>query len=55
MKFNKEFGSIQPNFLDLADYAVQVRYPFHYDVSENDAEKALIDAQKVKEFVMERI
>lgn len=48
----KEFKMIQDHCIDLTDYGIQMRYPFHIEVEERDAVKALNDAQAIKDFVL---
>ena len=41
--------------IDLSDYAVETRYPYPLEHVPADVEKALRDAQLVRDFVLARI
>lgn len=41
--------------IDLSDYAVENRYPYPLELVPADVEKALRDAQLVRDFVLARI
>ena len=46
--------TIEEDCLSLADFGVNVRYPFQLDVIESDMKKALQNAYKIKEYVLEK-
>ncbi len=53
--FEELFYSIQDYCFNLTDYGVQVRYPFHIDLEEQDVNLAILSAEKIKQFIMERL
>jgi HEPN domain-containing protein len=54
-KYNTDFSKIEDECLRLTDYGVNVRYPFHFDLTESDMELAIKDATKIKEFVLKQL
>ena len=51
-EYDSEFKLIEDECLRLTDYSVNVRYPYPFDLNEEDMNLALKDAGKVKEFVL---
>lgn len=49
------FKEISESCGNLTLYGVQPRYPFEIDITENDMKKAIVDADSVMEFVLQRI
>lgn len=47
-EYDYSFEAIENQCIDLTDYGVQMRYPFHIEVNEHDAVKALEDASRSK-------
>ena len=54
-KYAEDFETIEEDCLMLTDYAVNVRYPFPMDVNEADMHLALKNAQKIRDFVSEKV
>ncbi len=54
-KYDKEFKSIEEECLRLTDYAVNVRYPYPMDLNETDMKLAIKDAEKIKDFIVNKI
>lgn len=52
--YDVEFKHIEDECLRLTDYSVNVRYPYPFDLNEEDMNLALKDAEKVKEFVLQK-
>ena len=52
LKYNSSFIEINDDCIELVDYGVQVRYPFHINLEERDMVKALQSAEKIKEFIL---
>lgn len=50
--FDPSFKQIETECLELTDYGVNVRYPFSMDVEKADAEKALVSARAIGDFVV---
>ena len=50
-----EFDKLVSACIDLSDYAVENRYPYPLELVPADVEKALRDAQLVRDFVLARI
>lgn len=50
-KYNSDFGEIEDDCIELVDYGVHVRYPFHIDLEEYDMKKAIESANNIKDFI----
>ncbi|GAB6171614.1 hypothetical protein JCM15765_10920 [Paradesulfitobacterium aromaticivorans] len=46
-------SGLEDDCISLTDYGVQVRYPFHFDVTEEDTRQAIESAKRIKNFVLE--
>ncbi len=55
VQHDPEFTFLQSYCRILNPYSVQVRYPDEQEITTADARKALKAAEKIKEFVLERI
>jgi HEPN domain-containing protein len=53
--YDKSFKEIIEQCINLTDYGVQVRYPFHFDLENKDIELAIKDIKKVKSFVLSKV
>lgn len=53
--FQNEFNEIENECMELTDYGVQVRYPFHIEIEDCDVRNALKNTQKVIDFVKKMI
>ena len=54
-KYDESFKQIENECIDLTDYGVQVRYPFHIDLEESDVIEAQANTERVIEFLKEKI
>lgn len=54
-EYDKTFMEIKNNCIELADYGVQARYPFHIDIEKYDMKLAIKSADSIKKFVTEKI
>lgn len=54
-KYYEEFKEIQNQCIDLTDYGVQLRYPYHLEINEQDVEEGLKNVEMIKEFVLKVI
>ncbi len=45
------FKQIEDECIELTDYGVQIRYPFHIELEEKDVQNAIKNAQKIADFV----
>jgi len=54
-KHDESFKLIENECIDLTDYGVQVRYPFHIDLEESDVTEALKNTERVIEFLKDKI
>lgn len=54
-EFDNTFKEIEDQCIELTDYGVQVRYPFHIDIEETDVELAINNTKKVIDFISNRI
>ena len=52
---DETFKEISEYCGNLTLYGVQPRYPFEIDITENDMKKAIVDADRVMEFVYQRM
>ena len=53
-EYNVQFEDLNEECLRLTDYSVNVRYPYPFDLNEEDMNLALKDAAKVKGFVLRK-
>ena len=51
-KINHKIEQIEDDCIELTDYAVEVRYPFHVDVNDLDVEKAIKSAKVIREMII---
>lgn len=49
--YNPCFSTIEEECTELTDYAVQIRYPFHIDLEEEDVTLAIESTKKVINFI----
>lgn len=54
IEYDSEFQDIEDDTIELVDYGVQVRYPFHLEIEEHDMEKAIKSAERIKEIVLSK-
>ena len=47
-KYNEKFKEVDEDCIELVDYGVHVRYPFHIDLEEYDMKKALESAHNIE-------
>ncbi len=52
---DEKFEEISESCSNLTVYGVQSRYPFELDITDNDMKKAIIDADRIIEFVLQRL
>lgn len=52
---DKSFEEITVQCGNLTLYAVQPRYPFEIEITENDMRKAILDADRVMKFILQRL
>ena len=53
-KYSEDFKSIEDGCLMLTSFGVNIRYPFPMDINEADMKIAFRNAQKIKDFVIEK-
>lgn len=49
------FEAIKNECIDLTDFSVTTRYPYHFDLNITDMEKAIQDAQKIQNFMLSKL
>jgi HEPN domain-containing protein len=49
------FIEIEEACIQLTDYGVHIRYPFHIETNEYDVKQAIVDANVIKGFILEII
>lgn len=54
IEYDIDFQEIEDDTIELVDYGVQVRYPFHLELEEQDVKKAIESAERVKKFVLKK-
>ena len=52
---NIDFKKIENDCIELVDYGVQIRYPFHLDLEEYDVKKAIKSAENIKKFILNKV
>ena len=50
-KYTETFKELEEDCIELVDYGVHVRYPFHIDLEEYDMKKALESAHNIENFI----
>ena len=55
MKIEKDFKQITNECVSLNPYSVEVRYPYHMDLTEYDMKQAITHAQKIKDFILTKV
>lgn len=55
IKHDADFKQIEEDCIELVDYGVNIRYPFFIDLQEYDVKKALNSAERIKEFIMNKL
>lgn len=48
---NEKLNIIEDDCIELTDYGVEVRYPFHTDIEDIDVDRAIISANRIKEII----
>ena len=51
ISFNNEFDAIENECIELTDYGVQVRYPFHIEIEDFDVQNAIKNTQTTVDFI----
>lgn len=51
--YNLNLSILEDDCITLTDYGVQVRYPFHIDITEEDMKMAIESAKRVKNLILE--
>ena len=54
IEYDEDFQNLNEECLRLTDYSVNVRYPYQFDLNEDDMNIALKDAEKVQKFVLDK-
>lgn len=49
---NSRFSVIMDFCIDLVDYSVNVRYPYHIEISNEDVNLAINNAEKILKFII---
>ena len=51
--YNSNLSILEDDCINLTDYGVQVRYPFHIDVTDEDMKMAIESAKRIKNLILE--
>jgi HEPN domain-containing protein len=54
IKLDNKFNEIEESCINLTDFAINTRYPYPLEIDEIDMKRAISDATKIKEFILER-
>lgn len=54
-KKNPKIDIVEDDCIELTDYGVEVRYPFHVDIEEIDVEKAIKSASRIREIILKTV
>lgn len=54
IEYDIDFQEVEDDAIELVDYGVQVRYPFHLELEEYDMRKAIESADRIKIFVLNK-
>ena len=52
--FDCDFEKIMNECIDLTDFSVTTRYPYHLDLDLVDMEKAVKDAEEIEKFILKK-
>lgn len=52
---NSKLNEIEDDCIELTDYGVEVRYPFHIDIEDIDVKKAIQSAERIKEIIIRTV
>ena len=55
IKSNIDFEKLEDDCIELVDYGVQVRYPFHLELQEYDMKKAIESAETISNFILSKV
>lgn len=53
--FDKTFDEISQSCVNLTAYGVQTRYPFEIEILDSDMQKAILDADYVMDFTLQKL
>ena len=53
-KFDGNFSDIEDECSNLTDFAVNTRYPYELELTLEDTKRAIKDAEKIKEFILNK-
>lgn len=54
-EFDKSFNEISQSCVNLTAYGVQTRYPFEIEILDSDMQKAIVDADYVMDFTLQKL
>jgi hypothetical protein len=54
-EFDKSFDEISHSCVNLTAYGVQTRYPFEIEILDSDMQKAIVDADYVMDFTLQKL
>lgn len=52
---DNDFENIKDLCIDLTDYAVEIRYPYPFEIDINDMKKALNDMEVIRDFIKSKL
>ena len=53
--FDGDFAEIKDLCIDLTDYAVEIRYPYPFEIDSDDMKKAVKDMESIREFIRTKL
>lgn len=51
VSFDSNFNDLMDICIDLVDYGVNIRYPYHIEISDEDVKLAITNAEKLVNFI----
>ncbi|MDD2433459.1 MAG: HEPN domain-containing protein [Clostridia bacterium] len=55
IEYDQSFQKIQDACIELVDYAIQARYPFHLELDEYDQKKAIESAEEIRKLILSKV
>ncbi|HOO34301.1 MAG TPA: HEPN domain-containing protein [Thermotogota bacterium] len=52
---DSDFNKIMKDCIELTEYSINVRYPYHIELEVIDVEKAILSAQKIKNYILKKL
>ena len=53
--YDTDFTNVMKDCVELTEYSVGVRYPYHIELEIEDVEKAILSAEKIRDLILEKL